>query len=106
MMSSVKPHDCSDELRESSLKVTPARLGVLSVMEHATTPLDVVTVAAYLRKNNIHVDKVTVFRILNSMRENCATNMQGSLNTIILFANNAERLLTLLGAIFTYWNVT
>jgi Fur family ferric uptake transcriptional regulator len=67
MMSSVKPHNCSAELRESSLKVTPARLGVLSVMEHATTPLDVVTVAAYLRKNNIHVDKVTVFRILNSL---------------------------------------
>ncbi len=57
----------SDELRKSSLKVTPARLGVLSVLEHADTPLDVASIARSLEKSKIRADKVTVFRILNSL---------------------------------------
>jgi Fe2+ or Zn2+ uptake regulation protein len=62
-------HDCEEELRNMHLKVTPARLGVLSILESATIPLDVSAIQTYLSKNNITVDKVTVFRILHIFTE-------------------------------------
>lgn len=62
-------HDCKDELRNADLKVTAARLGVLSALESAVTPIDVETVIKYLKKNKIRADKVTVFRIINSLTE-------------------------------------
>lgn len=57
-------HDCKDELREVKLKITPARLSVLSVLEHSDVPLDAGTI-----KNRVQGDKVTVFRILNSLTD-------------------------------------
>lgn len=62
-------HDCKTELRDVDLKVTPARLGVLAALEEAETPLDVQTVISYLDIRNIKADKVTVFRIMNSLTE-------------------------------------
>ena len=63
-------HDCKKELRGASLKVTPARLSVLQVLENADIPLDVKAIAEYLRNKNIKVDKVTIFRIINSFTRN------------------------------------
>ncbi len=57
-------HDCKAELREAKLRATPARLGVLDVLEHADRPVDVSTIIHSLAKQNLAVDDVTVFRIL------------------------------------------
>lgn len=62
-------HDCKEELRHVELKVTPARLGVLAALESTDTPLDIVTIMAYLHKKHIKADKVTVFRIMNALTE-------------------------------------
>lgn len=61
----MKLHDCKTELRDVDLRVTPARLGVLSALENTNTPLDVTDLINYLEKQDIKVDRVTVFRIIN-----------------------------------------
>lgn len=63
----IKPHSCEEELRRLELKVTPARLGVLSALEKAETPLDITSIRGLLHDHNISADRVTVFRIINSL---------------------------------------
>lgn len=58
-------HDCKIELRALSLKATPARLGVLKLLETTDKPLDVGTIIEFLEKNDIDADQATVFRIIN-----------------------------------------
>ena len=65
----MQTHDCKKELHGAALKVTPARLGILSVLEHADKPLDVASIITTLNKKKIGVDKVTVFRIVNSLTD-------------------------------------
>jgi len=62
-------HDCKDELHNAKLRVTPARLGVLAMLEQADMPVDVSMVTDYLKKQKISVDDVTVFRILNTFMD-------------------------------------
>lgn len=62
-------HNCKEELRTADLKVTPARLGVLEALEQSDTPIDISSVIDYLEEKNIKADKVTVFRIINSLTE-------------------------------------
>jgi len=62
-------HDCKSELKNVNLKVTPARLGVLQVLEKSTKPVDIATVTQYLDKKQIKVDQATVFRIINMFTE-------------------------------------
>lgn len=62
-------HSCEEELREVDLKVTPARMGVLSILEKAEKPLDVASVIMYLQELNVKADKVTVFRIINILSQ-------------------------------------
>jgi Fur family transcriptional regulator, ferric uptake regulator len=62
-------HDCKEELRKVALKATPARLGILAALESTDTPLDIASLIAYLQKNTIKADKVTVFRIMNALTE-------------------------------------
>lgn len=59
-------HDCKEELKEVKLRATPARLGVLDVLEHADRPVDVSTIIQLLTKQKLTVDDVTVFRILHA----------------------------------------
>lgn len=68
-MTTQQKHDCQQELRKADLKVTPARLGVLAALERTKTPLDVSEVIDYLKHHSIQADKVTVFRIINSLTE-------------------------------------
>lgn len=68
MIGSIK-HNCQEELRKVSLKATPARLGVLQVLENTDTPLDVSDVLTDLQQQGISVDKVTVFRIMKTLTE-------------------------------------
>lgn len=58
-------HNCESELREKDLKVTPARLAVLSLLESTDRPVDVSTIIQYLKEQGIKADKVTAFRIIN-----------------------------------------
>jgi Fur family ferric uptake transcriptional regulator len=62
-------HNCEDELRKANLKVTPARLGVLSALEQTDMPLDVNSIIKFLKKQKIKADKVTVFRIVNALTQ-------------------------------------
>lgn len=62
-------HDCKQELKSVSLKATPARLGVLKLLETANMPVDVSTITQYLQENSIEVDQATVFRIINLFTE-------------------------------------
>lgn len=62
-------HDCATELRTLHLRATPARLGVLSILEHAKKPLDVSTIISALAAKHIAADDVTVFRMLNTFTQ-------------------------------------
>lgn len=57
-------HDCSEELRDVDLKVTPARISLMQLLEAHDKPLDAQYVIKHLVKEG--VDRVTVFRILNA----------------------------------------
>ena len=69
MIQSKLKHDCKEELRDVDLKVTPARLGILAALEHTSKPLDVASLISYLDQQDIKVNKVTVFRIMNILSE-------------------------------------
>ncbi len=66
MLGFLKQHDCKDELKEYNLKVTPARLAVMKFLESSKQPVDVNTILAYLRKNDVNVDPATIFRMMNN----------------------------------------
>ena len=65
----VNIHDCKDELRSFDLKATPARLGVLKLLETSDKPLDVAAIINYLEQHDIEADQATVFRIINLFTE-------------------------------------
>ncbi len=56
-------------LREMELKVTPARVAVLQLLEKADAPLDVASIIDYLQKKDIIIDPATAFRIMNLFTE-------------------------------------
>lgn len=68
-MTSNHIHDCKEELRDSDLKVTPARLAVLQLLETTEAPIDVASVIAYLEQHDIKADPATIFRIMNVFTE-------------------------------------
>ncbi len=57
-------HDCREELRAASLKITSTRLQILHLLENAALPLDVAQI-----RRRVHADRVTVFRILNTLSD-------------------------------------
>ena len=69
MVRTARQHDCKEELRDVSLKVTPARLAVLRLLEKEEGPIDVKTIVDYLRKQDSTVDQATVFRIMNTFTD-------------------------------------
>src|SRR3989344_487032 len=72
-MSILSKHNCKDELRNVTLKVTPARLAVLKVLEQTDEPIDIATIIGYLEEKDIKADPATVFRIINSFTDNGIT---------------------------------
>ncbi len=62
-------HNCREELKVVALRVTPARLGVLELLEKTDKPLDVITMINYLERQGINADPVTSFRIINLFTE-------------------------------------
>ena len=64
-----KQHDCKIELKKAHLKVTPARLGVLQILEKSSKPIDIASVTEYLDKQEIKADQATIFRIINAFTD-------------------------------------
>jgi Fur family ferric uptake transcriptional regulator len=62
-------HDCSDELHQASLRVTPVRLAILHAFETTDEPLDVASIEQMLKRQHIRADKVTLFRTVNALSE-------------------------------------
>lgn len=69
MVQQINAHDCSIELRDADLKVTPARLAVLKLLEKVNKPLDVGSIIDYLKDHHIKADPVTAFRIINQFTD-------------------------------------
>lgn len=63
------PHDCKDELKEAYLKSTPARLTIMRLLETASKPVDVFTLASDLKELSVDIDIATIFRIINKFEE-------------------------------------
>lgn len=61
--------DCQTELRDVSLKATPARIALLQLLESADTPLDTGGMFHSLQKQGIKTDQATVFRIINTFTQ-------------------------------------
>lgn len=55
------------QLRTANLRVTAARTGVLAALEKSSKPLDIREITALLRKNGVFADRVTVFRVVNTL---------------------------------------
>ena len=62
-------HDCKTELNDVSLRATPARLALMTLLEKSDKPLDVHTMIKFLEKKDIKTDPATVFRIINMFTE-------------------------------------
>ena len=65
MITSKLAHDCREELRDVSLKATPARIAILKLLETLDKPIDVAAITKHLQSKRIDVDQTTVFRIIN-----------------------------------------
>lgn len=59
-----KNHNCSDELQQAQLKVTPARIATMQLFESHDKPIDAQHLTDHLQKS-LGIDRVTGFRILN-----------------------------------------
>lgn len=57
-------HDCSTELKQADLQVTPARIAALRLFESHDKPIDALSLVEELSGKGI--DRVTAFRILNA----------------------------------------
>ena|SRR3989344_8613108 len=68
-MAILSKHNCKEELRNVTLKVTPTRLAVLKVLERSDMPIDIATIIEYLQQKEIKADPATVFRIINSFTD-------------------------------------
>lgn len=62
-------HDCKTELRQVSLKATPARLAILRLLEKTNTPLDIMAINDYLKRHDVSTDPATIFRIMHSFTD-------------------------------------
>jgi Fur family ferric uptake transcriptional regulator len=57
------------KLKEIDLKVTPARMAVLNLLEKTKQPIDVNTIINSVNKQGIKTDPATIFRIINHLTE-------------------------------------
>ena len=65
MFSFLRQHDCKEELKQFSLKATPARIAVMRLLENTKEPVDVSSIMDYLRQQDVDSDPATIFRIMN-----------------------------------------
>lgn len=76
-------HDCTDELKYLHLKVTPARLGVLRILEQADSPIAVSSIHKALLKRHGSADQATIFRIITTfLQKGLARQLQFNENKL------------------------
>ncbi|MDO8269358.1 MAG: Fur family transcriptional regulator [Candidatus Levybacteria bacterium] len=56
----------SDAIRSKGLRVTPARIAVLSVLEDSEHPLDITGIISKVIKLKVDADQATIYRIIEN----------------------------------------
>ncbi len=64
-----RQHNCKEELQETELRATPARIAAMRYFEQTDKPADVQMLKTYLHKQKIKADSATVFRIVNTFTQ-------------------------------------
>ena len=60
-------NDYRSVLKNSELKVTPARLSVLSYLEHTKSPLDIDSIYKHISQEHEAVDQATIYRVVETL---------------------------------------
>lgn len=59
-----------EQIRQKGLRVTPARVTVLKVLEDSEKPLDIFTIYNEVVKRRVDADQATIYRIIENFVEN------------------------------------
>lgn len=66
-----------DTIRNKGLRVTPARIAVLRILEESQKPVDIATIYAEIAKHHVDADQATIYRIIdNFLEKNLITRIQ------------------------------
>lgn len=64
-------------IRNKGLRVTPARVAVLSILSNSSKPLDIASIWEEISKKNIDADQATVYRIIeNFIKKDLISRLQ------------------------------
>ena len=58
-----------DVIRDNGLRVTPARIAVLKVLEEFREPLDMESIIKEVEKRHVDADQATIYRIIENFTE-------------------------------------
>ncbi len=58
-----------DTIRSIGLRVTPARIAVLKILEESTEPIDISSIYKNISKQRVDADQATIYRIIESFLE-------------------------------------
>lgn len=56
-------------IRGSGLRITPARVAILKILDKATQPIDISTITTSVATNKLIADQATIYRIIESFLE-------------------------------------
>ncbi len=66
-----------DTIRNKGLRVTPARIAVLRILEESQKPVDIATIYSEISKHHVDADQATIYRIIeNFLEKNLITKVQ------------------------------
>lgn len=55
-----------DTIRQNGLRVTPARLAVLNILNNSAKPMDIMTIYEKVSKMHVDADQATIYRIVEN----------------------------------------
>ncbi len=55
-----------DTIRQNGLRVTPARLAVLNILNNSAKPMDIMSLCDQVSKMHVDVDQATIYRIVEN----------------------------------------
>lgn len=58
-----------ESIKSKGLKITPARLAVLSVLSESKKPLDIASIFLQISKRHVDADQATIYRIMENFNE-------------------------------------
>lgn len=66
-----------DLIKNKGLRITPARVAVLSVLSESQEPLDIASIFALISKRHVDADQATIYRIVeNFIQKDLITRIQ------------------------------